>query len=129
MITKWISEKLAPAANRFSRLRAIDSIVGGFQFSMPIILIGAIFQIIGNIVTLAVGGEGDIISVVNIMNNLTFGLLGLVFAYGIAYSNARHQNINPNTAGILAISLFLILAKPEFVAVNPMTSQFQIDFS
>jgi len=129
MNINWLNEKLVPAANRFSRLRVIDSIVGGFRFALPIILIGAIFQIVGNIVALATGGEGEMIPVVNIMNNLTFGLLGIFFAYGIAFTNARRNKINQNTAGMLAVSLFLVLAKPEFISTDPFNTQLQINFA
>ncbi len=121
--TAWLSEKFVPAANKFASFKVIRAITGGFRFSMPIILVGAVFQILTNL-----GGllhfNSSVLNLLSVLNNLTFGLLGLVFAYGIGSSSARAHKVNPSPIGLLSISLFLIFLKPGFA-----DGGFQIQFS
>lgn len=120
---KWL-EKLSVAGNKFSNMRIVKAITGGFKFSMPLILIGAVIQIIQNVLQLILGEEAAILGSLGIAYNFTMGIVGLAWAYGIAYADARENKINPNTAGLLALSLFLILVKPVFVDASTETDWF-----
>jgi len=125
-----IMKKLAAVANKFSGFRVVRALTDGFRFAMPVLFVGAIFQIVSNVAMGASGGQvTEIVGKINVLKDLTFGILGLVFAYGIGHASARTNKINPNTAGILSLSLFLILCKPEFTPIDMMTTQFSVNFS
>ncbi|MBU0577899.1 PTS transporter subunit EIIC [Patescibacteria group bacterium] len=120
---KWL-DKLAVVGNKFSNLRIIKAITGGFKFSMPLILIGALIQIVQNVLQIILGEEAAIIGSLGTAYKFTMGIVGLAWAYGIAYADARENKINPNTAGLLAMSLFLILIKPGFADASTETDWF-----
>lgn len=120
---EWLNNKIVPAANKFAAFKVIRAINGGFRFAMPVILTGAVFQILGNIGKL-VSASTTYSTLVSSLNNLTFGLLGLVFAYGIAYSSAQAHKINANPVALIAMSLYLVMLKPGFA-----DGGFQITFS
>jgi len=124
--------KLANAANRFSSFKIVRALTDGFRFAMPILMLGAIFQLISNGIMLIGASSQQIAALASkiaILNNLTFGILGLVFAYGIGYSSGKLNKINPNTTGITALSLFLVLCKPEFAAIDMLNTSFTVNFA
>jgi cellobiose PTS system EIIC component len=110
-LMKWMNEKFAPTLYKITGSRWISSIMGGFQKYMPVLITGALFQIVGNLMPLI---APNLALPFNVMYDLTFGLLALFLAYTIAHSIAQHHNINPLTTGLFAMSVFLILQKPAY---------------
>jgi PTS system cellobiose-specific IIC component len=107
----WFSEKLAPPLVKFTQMRVIAAILTGFMKVMPFLLVGAMFQIVSDIV-LIIAPKSTIPW--DVMTNLTFGLLSIALSYTIAAAMAERHKVNPLSAGLLSISVFLILTKPDF---------------
>ncbi len=106
-----MNEKFAPAANKIVQTRWISAILSGFYKYMPIVLVGALLQIITNI-SGALGLESQVVDLLKTMYNLTFGLMGLFLSFTIAHSLAERLKIDAVTSGLIAVSSFLLLQKP-----------------
>lgn len=110
-VMNWINEKLAPPLYKITSNRDISSIMGGFQKYMPVLLVGAIFQILDNVLPLLVPALDGVFT---IPTNLTYGFFAVLLTYTIAHSLAQQLQINPISAGLFSISVFFILQKPTF---------------
>lgn len=108
----WINEKLMPPLNRFTRLKVISSLVNGFRFAFPLIMAGALLQLL----LFILGHVPNLPEIPNlsVIADLSFGLISLAMVIGIAYSYATSLEIDPKGATVIAVSVFLILLKPEF---------------
>jgi len=128
--TKWLQEKLAPAFNKFAGYRIIRVLMGGFWFAMPIIFVGVVFQIIGNIGSLTLQTNPILLTKLIVLQNMSFGLMGIFFVLGIANADAKANKIETTGPMIFALIMFFMLIKPEFVpSDNPMVTLFQVNFS
>lgn len=82
-------------------------------FTLPLVLAGSIFLIIANP---PVPWLKDVIdpykSAILVPYDLSFGLMAIFLAFGVAYSLAQYRRTEPVQPGILAISLFLIATVP-----------------
>lgn len=107
----WIDEKLSPGLNRFSQNRFISSILSGFWKIMAFLIIGALFQIVSTLIGMV---SVEYQTLLKVMTDLTFGMLGLVLAYAIAHSMADFHGVKPISIGLVSVSAFLILQRPEF---------------
>lgn len=110
-VMNWINEKLAPPLYKVTSSRGIASIMSGFQKYMPVLLVGAVFQILDNVLPFI---SSSLDGVFTIPTNLTFGFFAVLLTYTIAHSLAQHLQINPISSGLFAISVFFILQKPTF---------------
>ena len=110
-VMNWINEKLAPPLYKVTSSRGIASIMSGFQKYMPVLLVGAIFQILDNVLPLLVPALDGVFT---IPTNLTYGFFAVLLTYTIAHSLAQQLQINPISAGLFSISVFFILQKPTF---------------
>ena len=91
----WFSEKLAPPLVKFTQMRVIAAILTGFMKVMPFLLVGAMFQIVSDIV-LIIAPKSTIPW--DVMTNLTFGLLSIALSYTIAAAMAERHKVNPLSA-------------------------------
>ena len=105
----WMQTKLAPAFNKFANFRLIRSIMQGFWYAMPIIFVGVIFQIAGNIgmITLRTSNP-DLYAKINILKDLTYGLLGIFMTIGISQANAKALKIDQGAPTIFALIIYHI---------------------
>ena len=108
---KWINEKLAPPLYKITGNRWIASILNGFMKYMPLLLVGAVLQLVVNLSSLF---AADYSALIEVMSDLTFGIFSVCLAYTIAHSIAQQHEINPVTAGLFSIATFLILIRPVF---------------
>jgi PTS system cellobiose-specific IIC component len=110
-VMNWINEKLAPPLYKLTSNRDISSIMGGFQKYMPVLLVGAVFQILDNVLPLMFPALDGVFT---IPTNLTYGFFAVLLTYTIAHSLAQQLQINPISSGLFSISVFFILQKPVF---------------
>lgn len=107
----FLEEKLLPIAAKLGANRVLISIRNGITLSMPLIIIGSLFLIISNfpidawIDWLAKTG---IDAYLNKGTNGSFGIMGLVASFGIAQSLANQHNVDGTSAGVIALSSFLV---------------------
>ena len=126
----WMQTKLAPALNKFANFRLIRSIMQGFWYAMPIIFVGVIFQIVGDIgmITLRTSNP-DLYAKIEVLKNLTYGLLGIFMTIGISQANAKALKIDPGAPTIFALIMYFLLISPTFITSETGQTLFQVDFN
>lgn len=108
-------EKIVPKLNKLSNHPIIQALSDGFVSILPIMLIGAVAQILKSIlqiITLINGSTFQFINQLDIINNFSFGLLGIILAIAISYSIAKRRNINTLITSAISLCAYLLLAKP-----------------
>ncbi len=88
-------------------------------FTLPLVLAGSLFLIVATppvpaLATLLAHYEGAIL----VPYELSFGLMALFLAFGVAYSLAQYRRTEPVQPGILAMVLFLLATMPVSTMTN-----------
>ncbi len=102
----------------FENTRAIRAVKDGLVYSMPLIIVGAVYLLLFQ---LPVQSLADAVEATGIVPALrqgytsSFQIVSLIAALGIAYQWAKNEGWEPLSAGIIAIALFLIMV-PSSVA-------------
>jgi PTS system cellobiose-specific IIC component len=82
-------------------------------FTLPLIIAGSVFLILTN---LPIAAWNDLIKpyyyAILVPYQLSFGLMALVLAFGVAYSLSQYRRTEPVQPGILAMILFLVATLP-----------------
>src|SRR5947209_5836707 len=82
-------------------------------FTLPLIIAGSVFLIIANPPIPALAElVKNYSSYILVPYQLSFGLMALFLAFGVAYSLAQYLRTEPVQPGILAMVLFLVAAMP-----------------
>lgn len=125
-VNEILEEKMLPIAAKLGSNKVLISIRDGITLSMPLIIIGSLFLIIASFPIDAwttwltnVGIDGYLWKGVD----SSFGLMGLVASFGIANSLARQHKVDGISAGIIALSSFIVVtpfAKGEAGAGIPV---------
>lgn len=123
-ITVFLEEKFAPVAMKIGSQRHLQSIRDGLLFTMPFIILGSIFLIIGNLPIpgydeLMSGIFGELWKVkVNYAVRGTFDMLAIIASVGVAYSLASKYALDSLAVGLTSLSAFII-ATPTVVNFTP----------
>lgn len=110
--SNFINSKILPPIMKFVNTKAIIALQNGMVYSLPFIIIGSIFLILGNIPIPAVAnainasGWGAFFAQAN---NTTFQLMGLWAAIGIAYIYVKNEKFEPLAPGLTSAAVFLML--------------------
>src|SRR4051812_8378696 len=102
---------MMPIAGKIGSNKFLIAIRDGITFAMPLIIIGSLFMIIASF---PVPGWEEWLGKMGIAEFLwkgtdsSFGLIGLIASFGIAYSLARQFNVDGIGAGIISLSAFII---------------------
>lgn len=120
-------KKLEPFSVRLGNQKHLHAISDGMFFSLPFMVIGAFFLIVANppinmerynaetanIFMQALASwknwATSNYAAITAPYNLTFGLVGLISAFGIAYSLAKHYKLNAATVGLIAMITDLLV--------------------
>lgn len=108
----WVNQHIMPPIMKFVNTKAITALQNGMVYSLPFIIIGSIFLILGNIPIPAVAnainnsGWGAVFAQAN---NTTFQMMGLWAAIGIAYVYVKNENYEPLAPGLTSTAAFLML--------------------
>lgn len=120
-------KRLEPFSVKLGNQKHLHAISDGMFFSLPFMVIGAFFLIIANppinmerynaetanFFMQALAGWKNWASsnyaAITAPYNLTFGLVGLISAFGIAYSLAKHYKLNAATVGLIAMITDLLV--------------------
>lgn len=108
----FVNSKIMPPVMKFVNTKAITALQNGMVYSLPFIIIGSIFLILGNIPIPAVSnainasGWGAVFAQAN---NTTFQMMGLWAAIGIAYVYVKNENFEPLAPGLTSAAAFLML--------------------
>lgn len=112
----FLENTLAPMGDRIGNQRHLKAIREGFMVAMPLILIGSIFLLLVSwpqeAFTNFLSAVG-ILDVLNLMNQSTMAIISLVACFGIAYRLSVGYGTDGPSAGVLALSSFVLMA-PRF---------------
>ncbi|HGS0916101.1 TPA: PTS sugar transporter subunit IIC, partial [Streptococcus pneumoniae] len=103
-------EKLLPVAARLGNNKALVSIRDGITLTIPLLLIGSLLMVIASF---PIPGWEKYLGDIGVADYLwkgvdsSFGLLGLVASFGIAYFMARQYKVDGIPAGIVSLSSFI----------------------
>lgn len=118
---------LSPIAVKLGNQRHLKSISSGMFFALPFMVIGAFFLILANppinieqynpntanffMRFLAMWKEWSVVNyeAITAPYDLTFGIIGVLTAFGIAYSLASEYKLNASTNGLIAMVTFLLV--------------------
>lgn len=115
----FLETKLAPAGERIGNQRHLKALREGIMMAMPLVLIGSIFVLIVSFPIDAwtnwLHNFGELDVLLNQMVNNTFGLIGMVTSFGIAYRLAESYGTDGPSAGVLSLGSFLLMT-PSIVS-------------
>ena len=106
------SQKIQKIAAKISTQRHLIALRDAMAMSMPLIIVGSIFMLIGNF---------PIESFTNWLNKIglasyffkatdsTFGIVGLVVTFAVAYNLANHYKVDGISAGVLSLGSYVLL--------------------
>lgn len=116
-ISEFVEKKLMPVAVKVGGFKPLIAIRDGIALSMPLIIVGSVFLILGSLPITAwtdwiAATSSHGVSVADVFNKITngsFGLLGVIGAFGIASSYAEQYKTDGKSAGVIAVSSFFVL--------------------
>lgn len=105
-------DKVQLFAAKISNQRHLIALRDGMASVMPLIIIGSIFMLIGNFPIPAFTDWLDNIGILQFFNKAsdsTFGIIGLGVTFSVAYNLAKRYDVDALSAGLIAVSAFIIL--------------------
>ncbi len=107
---------LTPVADKLGKNVILIAIRDGFLVSSPLIIVGSIFLLVANFpipnwsqTVAGVFGEGWE-QYFTAVSRSSFDMISLFASFGIAYSYAKQKDVNPVSAGAVALASFIILS-------------------
>lgn len=114
-----IEEKLMPFLTKLAQNRELVAIKDGLSLTMPFTIIGSAFLIIGN---LPIEAWMNIIepfsAYLNVVSDVTFGVLGAIATLGISYYMAKALDIDPISNVMIAFIAFLTATLNSEFGIN-----------
>ncbi|MBR3119870.1 PTS cellobiose transporter subunit IIC [Oceanobacillus profundus] len=105
----FMEKYFMPVAGKLAEQRHLKAIRDGIISTMPLLIIGSLFLIISSP---PVPAWSEFMSpyapALNIPVNATFGLLGLVAVFSIAYSLAKSYGMDELSSGVLSLAAFFV---------------------
>ncbi len=123
----FLEEKVQPIGVKIGGQRHLLAVRDGLVLSMPLIIVGSLFLVLSS---LPIPGYQELIgsifgeewtSTMGFVVNSTFGVMALIFSFGIANSLVKSYSIDGNTAGIISLCSLLL--------VTPLTKDNGIDMT
>lgn len=116
-LNAWVNKHVMPVAAKIGSFKPLIAIRDGIAMAMPLIIAGSLFMIVNSfpapgwsdwLAKTVVNG----ISISQILAKITngsFGIMGVIAAFGIAWSYANQYKTDGVSAGIISASVFFIL--------------------
>jgi cellobiose PTS system EIIC component len=123
-INNILENKIMPVAGRIAAQRHLQALRDGLILTMPLIIVGSLFLILGFI---PIPGYADFmagifgeawLSKLLYPVGATFDIMALIAAFGIAYRLAEKYGLDALSAGAISVAAFL-LATPYQVSFLP----------
>lgn len=105
----FFQEKMIPPLVKIGNQRHLVAVRNGLAITIPFIIVGSIFLIIGNLPfdwwANYIGRFGNEL---NVAVNCTFGVLGILAVLGIGYYLAKTYALDPITGAVMSLVAFLL---------------------
>lgn len=114
---EWVQDKLMPPLVKIANQRHLVAVRNGLVITLPAIIAGSLFLIVGNI---PIDAWTEFLApyenVLNAAVNATFGIIALLAAVGIGYELSKQYDLNGISGSALALVAFVItqLSDEEF---------------
>lgn len=114
-IMTFLEEKVQPIGVKIGGQKHLLAVRDGLVLSMPVIIVGSMFLVIGN---LPIPGYTEFIAGIfgenwtanmGLVVNATFGVMALISSYGIANALVKQYGLEGNVAGIISLCCFLVV--------------------
>lgn len=112
-------QNLIDSLNKFTekldRIAWLNSIRTGVMASLPLIIIGSVFNILSTLPTLLPflpAYSPEVAAAITLPYTVTFGVVGIVIAFSVAYQHAKTKGISASFAGIICMVTFILVAAP-----------------
>lgn len=110
---KFLNEKLMPVAAKIGSNKGMIAIRDGITLAMPLIIIGSLLMIIATGFAIpsleAWLNDAGIAAYLWKGSDSSFGLIGLVASFGIAYSMTKQYGVDGVPSGIVSLSTFIVV--------------------
>lgn len=109
-LNTFLEEKMLSVAGKLSANKFLIAIRDGITLAMPLIIIGSLFMIIASF---PVPGWETWLGDIGVASYLwkgvdsSFGLIGLVASFGIAYSLTNQYGVDGVSSGIISLAAFI----------------------
>lgn len=114
-------EKMIPPLVKVGNQRHLMAIRNGLAITIPFIIVGSIFLILGNLpFDWWADYIGNLGPMMNVAVTCSFGVLGVLAALGIGYNLAKSYKLDPITGSVISFVAFLL---------TQVTDDFQLDTS
>ena len=120
--TQFLEEKLMPVAGKVANQRHLSAIKDGMVITLPFIIVGSVFLILGNLPIPALANfyannpTGQLISKwLSYPVDVTFNLLGFIACIGISYKLAQHYKLDEVSGVILSLLSFFLVTPFTFI--------------
>lgn len=148
-LTEFLEKYLSPLGVKLGNQRHLQALSNGMMMTLPLLVIGSIFMILNNP---PINLETVDMNTTNIFlrflinwkewavansewilapYNMTFGMLGLMTAFSVAYCLAKSYKMNAAVNGIMSMSVFLLVCSSvvqvpvgEDATISAITSQY-----
>lgn len=117
----FLNDKVIPKIMEFVNTKAMIALKDGLLYSMPMMMIGALFLLITNFPVEAVTNflsDSGLTPILNQATNSTFSIIALIAAVGIAYTYVKNEGYNGLPAGVISLCTYLILQPSSIVTAD-----------
>lgn len=117
----FFEDKMIPPLVKVGNQRHLVAIRNGLAITIPFIIVGSIFLILGNLpFDWWADFIGELGPKMNVAVTCTFGVLGVLASLGIGYHLAKSYKLDPITGAVISFTAFLL---------TQITDDFQLDTS
>jgi PTS system cellobiose-specific IIC component len=105
---------------RFVNTRGVRAIKDGMMFSMPLIIVGAVYLLLFQLPLESAAAFVESLGIVPFLAHgytSTFQMTAVVTAIGVGYTWAKNEGWEPLSSGIISLAVFLILI-PDTIPVE-----------
>lgn len=109
---EFLNDKVMPKIMAFINTKAMQALKEGIMYSMPMIMVGALFMLLANFPVAAVTDaftKAGLTPFFNQISNASFGIIAIIASIGIAYTYAKNEGIAGLPAGVISMVSFFIL--------------------
>ena len=117
---EFFQNTILPKVMWFVNTKAIRAIKDGMVYSMPLIIVGAVFLLLFQLPVESLANAVTASGMVPYLSHgytSSFQITALIASIAIAYTWAKNDGWEPLSAGIIACAVFLVLI-PDYVAVD-----------
>lgn len=121
---KFLEEKIMPIAGKIAAQRHIRALRDGLAITMPLIIVGSIFMILGNVPITGynefvnrIFGDGFAAKLLYPCR-VTFDIVAVLAVFSISYQIAREKDVDGVSAGAVSLAAFLLLIPVQTIDVK-----------